>query len=401
MGDQQQGPQDFPIDGTVAPGFDPVREAFARNFADGYEVGASLAVEYQGEQVVDLWGGFADTVASIPWSRDTLVNVYSTTKGIAAAAFACLIDDGTIRYDEPVAEYWPELRAARNGLTVGQLLAHQGGLAGLQRELTVPDLFDWEQMISWLQEAEPLWEPGTAAGYHAITWGYLPGELCRRVAHASLGEVLARRVCEPLAADFHIGLAPEHFDRVAAVIGPNRAKRRPPPSGAARKPRATGGFEMPPLYRIALENPVIRPFADVGTANWRQADIAAANGHGNGRSIARIYGALSNAGKTGKPSQSIWSGSAAEQARREEPVEGKDLVLGRHIRRGRGFFLNAEGMYGPGPNAFGHSGAGGSLGFADPDKGLGFGYAMNQMQMGLDGDGRTTRLIKALYSCLD
>jgi CubicO group peptidase (beta-lactamase class C family) len=390
-------PQNFPIHGTVAPGFEDVREAFVRNFTDGYEMGASLAVEVQGERVVNLWGGYADADGTEPWQADTLVNVYSTTKGVAAAAFACLVQDGLIRYEDPVANHWPELRAAQRGLTVGQLLAHQGGLAGLRRELTVPDLLAWDQMINWLQEAEPLWEPGTAAGYHAITWGFLPGELCRRVSGASLGEILAQRVCRPLDADFHIGLDATHFDRVATVIGPNRARRRPPLSGGARKPRATGGFEMPPFYQIALENPVIRPFADVGTDSWRQAEIAAANGHGNGRSIARIYGALANAGNAGK---APWTTDTVALACQEEPVSGKDLVLGRHIRRGRGFFLNADDMYGPGTKSFGHSGAGGSLGFADPERALGFGYAMNQMQMGLDGDSRTTGLIAAVYNCL-
>jgi CubicO group peptidase (beta-lactamase class C family) len=387
----------FPVHGFVGPGFEAVRVAFERNFADGYEVGASFSAVLNGAVVVDLWGGFADAELTRPWQEDTIVNVYSTTKGIASATVALLAGEGALRYDTPVAEYWPELCAGAGGLTVGQLLAHQGGLCGLRRTLTVADLYAWDRMIGWLEEEEPHWEPGTAAGYHAVTWGYFPGELVRRITGKTLGTLLAERISGPLEADFHIGLAETERERVAHVIGPNRARAHANTDAKPRMP-AAATFTMPPLYSVALQNPVIRPHADVATPEWRRAEIAAANGHGNGRSIARIYGVLAAGGRyRGEP---IVAERGLVAAVHEEAAPGMDLVLGREMRRARGFLLNSYGMYGPGAGSYGHSGAGGSVGFADPERQLGVGYAMNQMQMGIDNDSRAGRLITALYGCL-
>jgi CubicO group peptidase (beta-lactamase class C family) len=388
---------EFSIDGWLAPGFEPLRAAFARNFDDAFEVGASFSAVVAGEIVADLWGGYVDADLTRPWQEETLVNVYSTTKGIASAVLAALAGDGSIDYAVPVAEYWPELRAGRGGLTVGRLLAHQGGLCGLRRTLAVSDLYHWERMVDWLAAEEPHWEPGSAAGYHAVTWGFLAGELVWRVTGKSLGTVLAERIAGPLGADFHVGLPDTEAHRVATMIGPNRTRAR---ANTGTKPRlsAVANFVMPPMYALALENPVIRPHADVSTPAWRRAEIAAANGHGNARGVARIYGMLAQEGRF--RGEALVSATGLAAATREEHVEGPDLVLGRVMRRARGFLLNSAGMYGPGPRAFGHSGAGGSVGFADPDRQLGFGYAMNQMQSGIDNDTRAGRLIKTLYECL-
>ncbi len=379
---------DFPIEGEVAPGFEAVRDVFATNFSDDVDVGASVCVmRAGGEVVVDLWGGYLDGAGRLPWTADTLVNVYSTTKGLAALAFATLVEEGLVTYETPVKDIWPELRAGASGLSIGDLLAHQGGLAGVSATLTVPDLYDWESMIARLEAQEPLWAPGKAAGYHAVLWGFLPGELALRLCGKSLGTLLAERLAAPFDADFFLGLPVSEQDRVAPMIGPNRARKQPDITALLNR-------EIPPHYAVALENPVIRPFKDASSSAWQSAEIAAANGQANARGIARIY-----AGVLGDRSPLSQATIAALTAERVGPLE-PDLVLGNPVRRGAGVILNTEAGYGPCYASFGHSGAGGSIGFADPDTGIGFGYAMNQMQTNLDNDTRGGRLIRAVYDCL-
>jgi CubicO group peptidase (beta-lactamase class C family) len=380
----------FPISGTVNPGFEPVREVFERNFHEDVEVGASLCIVHRGEMVVDLWGGFQDLAGELPWEAATLVNVYSSTKGIAAIAFATLIEDGLLSLEDPVSNYWPELRAAQGGLTVGQLLAHQGGLCGVDEPLEVADLYDWEKMTGLLERQAPYWEPGTAAGYHAVVWGYLPGEIVRRLCGCTLGELLKERVAGPLNADFYLGLPDERHHRVAPMVGPNRARIQPDPA-------LFTGQKVTPLYPVALQNPLIRPYQDASSAAWRRAEIASSNGHGSARGIATIYGSVA------APEQGSAILAAATLARLVEQRVGMedDLVLGRSVRRGAGVILNTNEGYGPNEDAWGHSGAGGSIGFADPQTGTGFGYVMNQMQNNIDDDTRSGRLIRAYFRCLE
>lgn len=376
---------DFPVHGEVAPGFERVREVFQANFTDDIEVGAGFSAYVGDELVADLWGGFTDRECSRPWQRDTLVNVYSTTKGIASLAFAQVVEAGLLDYDAPVSDVWPEFRAAANGLTIGQFLSHQSGVPGTRAKLSVSDLYDFEAMCERLAAEEPFWEPGTAAGYHAINWGFLAGELVRRVTGEMIGEWLRKRVAQPLGADFHIGLPASEHHRVASVIGPNHARIQPDLA-------ALMAMKMPEFYPVALQNPTVRPFKDVGSAQWRQADIAAANGHGTAQSVARLYqGALSG---------ELFNADTLAKLQQLEVGDDEDLVLGRPMRRGRGVIINTEQGYGPSPVAFGHAGAGGSVGFADPANGLSVGYVMNQMQPGIETDTRGKRLIDALYACL-
>jgi CubicO group peptidase (beta-lactamase class C family) len=383
-----QNPRQYPIHGTVAAGFEPVREVFERNFTDDVDVGASVCIVHDGETLVDLWGGYRDAAGETPWTSDTLVNVYSTTKGIAAIAFATLVEEGLLDYSDPVRDYWPELEATRDGLSVGDLLAHKGGLCGVDAPLAVADLYNWPKMVRLLEKQKPHWTPGTAAGYHAITWGYLPGELARRLTGKTLSELIRERLAQPFEAEFHLGLPPELADRVAPMIGPNRARKQPDLASLA-------GLEMPALYPIALQNPVIRPFQDASSAAWQQAEIAAANGQANARGIARIYAAAldTNSGPVGP--------RTAAALVEERVGMADDLVLGRPMRRGAGVILNTAQMYGPGERSWGHSGAGGSIGFADPDNRVAFGYAMNQMQNNIDDDTRGGRLLRAFYACLE
>lgn len=365
---------DFPVHGTTAPGFERVHDVFERNFTQDIEVGASFSAVVGGETVVDLWGGYQDRDCSRPWLADTLVNVYSTTKGVASATLATVVEDGALDYDAPVKNYWPEFRAGANGLTVGQFLSHQSGVCGLREPVTVADLYDWTRMTERIAAEEPHWEPGTAAGYHAILWGYLSGELVRRITGKSLGQLLRERIAGPLGADFHIGLPDAEHHRVADLIGPNHARKQPDPASLL-------GAKMPPLFRFALQNPSVRPWQDACTAPWRRAEIA------------RIYGALADG-------ERVLKRETIAAMTVEEWGMADDLVLGRPMRRGRGINLNTEGQYGPNPSAFGHNGAGGSIGFADPERRLGVGYAMNQMQPGIEADTRGNRLVRAVFECV-
>ncbi len=374
-----------PILGATASGFEPVREAFAQLFREGIEVGASLSIYRAGEPVVNLRGGSIDLAGEQPWTETTLVNVYSTTKGPAAIAFATLLDDGLIDYEAPVRRFWPELSAAADGLTVGDLISHRGGLCGVDESLSVEDLYDWPKMTRLLEVQTPFWTPGTASGYHAVTWGYLPGELIRRVAGETLSRRLQERICAPVHSDFHLGLADADCDRVAPLIGPNRAR--------IRRENETQSKSAPgPLHALALQNPLIRPYQDASSRLWQQAEIAASNGHGTAEGVARIYaGVLS-----GRLLSPVALAALLEERVGLEP----DLVLGHPIRRGAGVILNTAGMFGPSAEAWGHSGAGGSTGFADPATGTAFAYVMNQMR---DDEGERTRagrLIEAYYGCL-
>jgi|TARA_Y100000310_G_scaffold302039_2_gene339031 CubicO group peptidase (beta-lactamase class C family) len=383
--------QQVQIAGKVAKGFEKVKEAFAANW-QGIEVGASYSVVYQGEQVVDLWGGHQNREGSKDWQRDTLVNVYSTTKGMASLAMAILAEEGKLDYEALVVDYWPEFGAeGKHQVTVAQLLSHQAGVCGVSEKITVEDLYDWDKMVHLLAAQKPHWEPGTAAGYHAITWGYLAGELIRRITGQTLGQYFHNKVAAPLEADFYIGLPDSEMDRVADMIGPNHARIRPP-RGDGPPPK------MPQLYPVTLLNPSIRPYGDASSYAWRKAEIAAANGQANARGIARIYGALANGGEI--DGVKIISREAIEIAVQQEVGDQKDLVIGMPMRRARGFILNSAGGYGPSNRAFGHSGAGGSTGFADPDANIGIGYAMNQMESNPAAVPRSNLLLDATYACL-
>ena len=381
---------DITIEGHVAAGFEPVRDIFAE-FWEDIEVGASCCALHQGEIVVDIWGGFKSPEMTTLWQSDTLINVYSTTKGMASLAIAILFDEGLIDYDEKVIAYWPEFGAeGKQDVTVGQLLSHQAGLCGVETKLEVADLYDFDKMVNLLAAQKPLWEPGTAVGYHAITWGYLTGELVRRITGKTLGQYFREKVAEPLGADFYIGLPDSEMSRCGTLIGPNRARK---------KPRMTEVPKMPDLYPISLQNPSIAPYRDASSDVWRRAEIAAANGQANARGIARIYAALANGGLLN--GTKIISPEAIAESRKLEVDGEMDLVVGVPVRRARGFMLNIEGAYGPFNDSFGHGGAGGSSGFADPHNNVGFGYAMNQMQADAAATPRSMKLVECLYQCID
>ena len=370
------------IAGKVAPGFEPVRDAFAANFErpEAYrDLGAALAVYRHGECVVDLWGGHADRARTRPWTRDTLVNLWSTTKGIAALCVARLVDRGALGYADRVSDHWPAFAAAGKAeVTVAQLLSHQAGLPGYADPISVEDLFDQPRSAARLAAQAPLWPPGTANGYHAVTWGVLAAELVRRVDGRTIGRFLAEELAGPAGADVHIGLRPALGDRVAELVPPDQ-------------PVDLGALELNPAMVMALASPSLDPDRANAT-DWRAAELPALNGHGSAQGIARLYAAALSGALCSADTLAAMTGVAADRV---------DLVLGFNPQWGMGVASNATGMFGPLPDVFGHSGWGGSFGCAHRESGIAIGYALNHMGPELVGDPRATALCAAVFECVD
>lgn len=383
------------VHGQCQPAFEPVRDAFSAILASGVEVGAALAVRVDGEPVVDLWGGHADAARTRPWERDTLVNLYSVGKGVTAVCALRLVEDGLLDLEAPVATYWPEFaEAGKARLPVKYLLTHQAGLPAIATPLPANAWSEWGVMTAALAAQAPWWEPGAGHGYHTNTQGVLVGEVVRRITGQTLGAYLREHIAGPAGIDFFIGLP--------AALEPRCAEVLPlPVDGELGRllGMKTDGLEGWPLMRVnAYRNPPgISGTAVVNTRAWRAAELPSANGHGNARAVARLYAALAGDGSVDGVhilSPAIVARAAAEQ------VYGDDIVLQRPTRFGLGFQLTmAERRLGPGPCAFGHFGAGGSLGFADPDARLAFGYAMNQGRAGWQYE-HVRRLIDLVYAAL-
>ena len=378
-----------PLGGTCDPRFSVVRDAFAENFAHRGELGASFCLRIDGAVVVDLWGGWQDAAQQRPWQRDTLVNVFSVGKAVAAVCVARLVGQGRLAYDDVVAAVWPEFAAAGKGdITVRHLLSHQAGLPSVRAPLPPGSVFDHEVMCAALEAQAPWWEPGSAHGYHVNTFGVLVGELVRRVSGASLGAMVRDEIAGPLGADLHIGLTDADLARVADFVG-------------LVEPAPTGPPDMTEAQRMELHAyfnpPEFSGSGVVNTTRWRQAELPSTNGHATADGIARVYGALVAGGRLGGVDV-VDPGSLAEAT--AEAVYGDDLVLHRPSRFGLGFQLTQpERLLGPNPGAFGHFGAGGSLGFCDPEADLAFGYAINTMGPRWQNP-RNGALIDACYECL-
>jgi CubicO group peptidase (beta-lactamase class C family) len=390
------------IHGQCDPRFEAVRQVFAENLESGNDLGAGVAFTLHGKPVVDLWGGFLDLEHTRAWERDTLVNLYSTTKGMTAICAHQLVERGQLDVDAPVAEYWPEFAAAgKASIPVRQLLCHQAGLPAIRKPLETSVLYDWEALTAALAEQEPWWEPGTRHGYHALTFGHLVGEVIRRVSGQSVGQFFRENVAQPLDADFQIGLPDKDHARTSTLHG--RLIGGDPKASGSKIPEPLKAFmrdmaDPTTMTGGAFNNPRIPPDA-VNSAEWRRAEIPAANGHGTARSLARIYGALACGGEV--DGVRILDGKSIDRAI-EVQAEGPDAVLGgMPMRFGLGFMLRSPIMpLSPSPRAFGHPGAGGSIGMADPDAGVGFGYTPNKMQMGLVGGAGAFAMLKAFFEAL-
>lgn len=379
-----------PIHGECTERFAPVRRAFERNFRRHGELGASVAVYQDGEPVVDLWGGFADAARTRPWERDTLVHVASTTKGLTALCLHRLADEGRLDLDAPVAHYWPEFaQAGKAGLPVHMLLSHRAGLPAIRRRLPREARYDWERMCAALAAEAPWWEPGTRHGYHAMTFGWLVGEVLRRIDGRSVGTFLREEIATPLGIDFHIGLSPAKEARCADVVWQGNGGGNP----LLKKARKASA-----MADLAFSNPPGGP-DEFNSEGWRRSEIPAANGHANARAIARAYAALACGGSL--DGVRLLGPDQLALATTEQAF-GPDAVLADYpMRYALGFLLGHPRMpFGPSPRAFGHPGMGGSLGVCDPDARLGFGYAMNCVQSGMAGDARGFALLHAVYACL-
>jgi CubicO group peptidase (beta-lactamase class C family) len=367
--------------GSVAPGFERVAEAFAQNFEDGAELGAGFAATLEGETVVDLWGGYADRNKTKLWDADTLVPVYSTTKAIAALAIGRLVDRGALDYEQPVAEVWPEFAAGGKAeITLAEALSHRAGLCGFKDPIDPALWLDPPALAAALAPLEPLWPPGGQSGYHPLTWGYIAGEIVRRATGKSLGQHLADDFCEPHGIDFWIGLPDEEHDRCAEIQKPKTAP-------------ALG--DVTELKRIAFLTKWSAP--DRGGALWRRIEIPSANGHGTALAVAHLYGVFANGGAL---NGETLIGREAFDAMTRVRVDNEDLVLPSRVQFGAGPMRNVQGFYGPNPNTIAHSGWGGSMGLGDPDRRLSAGYVMNKQDHHLQGDPRARRLIEALYACV-
>ncbi|MGW6140545.1 serine hydrolase domain-containing protein [Streptomyces sp. NPDC055144] len=381
------------IQGHCDARFDAVRAAFEENFEEREELGAAVTVLIDGAPVVDLWGGWADAARTRAWERDTVVNVWSTTKGPTALCAHILIDRGLLDPDAPVATYWPEFAAAgKEGVLVRHLLSHRAGLAGLRESHSLEQLFDWELTTSRLAAQEPWWEPGSVSGYHALTYGFLVGEVVRRVSGLLPGAFLEREVTGPLGIDFTIGLPDKEAGRAAELVHP-RAQ--------ATSEQAAIFSQLAPAALAALTNPIAGA-SEANTAAWRAAEIPAANGHGTARAVAALYAIVAGKGRSGD--RQILSPEGAERIR-EGQGSCRDLVLGagftHETELGLGLWLSGpNGSYGPNPRAVGHDGFGGSFGSADPESGVAMGYVMNRMGPHIADDPRKMALISAVYDAL-
>jgi CubicO group peptidase (beta-lactamase class C family) len=390
------------VEGHCDARFAPIRDLFEASFASGEEIGAAIAFVLDGDLVVDLWGGHRDVAQTQPWQRDTIVNTYSTTKGMTAICAHQLVERGLLDLDAPVARYWPEF--AQNGkgdIPVRWLLCHKAGLPAIKKPLAMEALWDWDAMTAALAEQEPWWEPGTRHGYHALTFGHLVGEVIRRASGKSVGTWFREQVAGPLDADFQIGLAPEEDARVSDTYGTLAPPA--PAQGGPVIPGPLGDFlrdmtDPTTMAGAAFNNPPGR--ADrVNTREWRGAEIPAANGHGTARALATIYGALARGGELG--GARVLARESIDAARTEQAF-GPDAVLGGlPMRFGLGFMLRQDFMpISPNAGAFGHPGAGGSIGMADPDAKVGFGYVMNKMKLGLVGGPGAFAVLNRFYELL-
>jgi CubicO group peptidase (beta-lactamase class C family) len=368
------------VQGFAREQYAPVRAAFANNLASGVDVGAALCVTVEGETVVDVWGGYADSAAVRPWHRDTIVNVYSTTKTVTALIALLLADRGELDFDAPVARYWPEFAAnGKHGVKVSHLMSHSAGLPGWQQPMRTEDLYDWEKATTLLAAQATEWEPGTASGYHALTQGYLIGEVVRRITGRSLGTVLRDEIAGPLHADFHIGLPASEESRVADLI--------PPPDGPPPRLTATD------LQARVAANPAPQ-ISQVNSRAWRGAEIPAAGGTGNARSVAQLHAILANGGIVN--GRRFMSEDGCRRAL-DLQVSGRDLILDMPLRFGMGFALGDHLM--PNANTLYWGGYGGSLAIIDLDAHTTFCYVMNKMS-GTATDLRGLGLAMAMWEAM-
>ena len=371
------------IHGPCDPRFGAVRDAFAANFAEGKELGARFAFSVDGEIVVDLWSGWADRKQTVPFDDHTLTIIFSTTKAVAATMIARLVEQGRLRWDQPVAEVWPAFAAKGKGaVTVEQMISHQAGLPGFVEQIDPKLWYEPATIAAMLAAKAPMWPPGSASGYHALTVGYLVGELFRRVDGRSLGTALREDIAGPAGLDLWIGLPDSEHGRCSELKPPTAMAQ----FGEVTDPR-----------RAAFLSPWAGPSGRRGE-DWRRIEVPSANGHATAEALARFMGALATDGTLG--GVHVLSNAGVRELGRER-IRGQDLVLPFEISWGAGFMRNLpDHFFGPGEATIGHSGWGGSCAFADPERRVAGAYVMNRQDIHLIGDPRSRRLIEAAYASL-
>ena len=383
------------IQGTVNEGYGAVADAFAQNFEDANELGAGFCLHVNGESVVDIWAGVADKASGRAWDDQTLQLVFSTTKGAAAICIARLVQDGKLSYDDKVSDHWPEF--AQNGkgdITVSQMMSHQAGIPAVDAQLTFEDLMAVGPVVEALAAQAPMWEPGTAHGYHAVTYGWLAGELLRRIDGRTLGTYFNEEIAGPLGLDFWIGLPEEHEARVS-TLAPSPPPSDPETLQLMLKVAGPGTMGFRALFMDGLLmalDPAQNPF---NTRAVHATEMPAANGITNARSLSRMYAAT-----IGDVDGVRILQPETVDAMRAEQVLAADKSLVVETRFGHGMMLHHDLSEMIAEGAYGHAGAGGSLGYAHPESGVAYGYVMNQMGGDIAGDPRTRRLNAAVRSCL-
>jgi len=375
------------LSGTCDARFGAVREALERNIDSGEEVGASIVVDLDGEIAVDLWGGFRDEAGTQPWTRDTITNVWSTTKTVTSLAALMLVERGQLDVDAPVAAYWPEFAAnGKQDVLVRHVMSHTSGVSGLDQPAVPEDLYDWEKSTARFAAQAPWWTPGAASGYHALNFGHLIGEVLRRITGSSLRQFVADEIAGPLGADFQIGAAESDWERIADVI--------PPPP----LPFDLAALGPDSLVVKTFTGPAVEA-SEANTPAWRRADIGAANGHGNARSVARILSALPRGGAV--DGVRLLSPDTIGLVFREQAY-GVDQVLGVPMRFGIGYGLPVPETipYIPEGKICYWGGWGGSMIVMDLDRGMTIAYMMNKMAPGIIGSPRAEEYSRAIYDAL-
>jgi CubicO group peptidase (beta-lactamase class C family) len=391
------------IHGWTAPGFEGVRDVFRANFDKGAEVGAAFAAYHRGTKVVDLWGGIADPDTGRPWEEDTIILVFSTTKGMTAVCANMLAQEGLLDTDAPVVTYWPEFgRNGKEDIPVSYLLSHQAGLAWVDGDMTLEEMLSWEPVIEALQDQHPHWEPGAEHGYHATTYGWLVGEVIRRVAGRSVGTYLREEIADPLGLDMWIGLPESEEPRVAPLISmlptgiTMDTLREKPDDPLVQLLTAFIGPDTELGKALFAPGFAMKEFEAYNSRAVRAAEIPAANGVTDARSVARMYAACVSE----VDGIRLLTPEQVERATTRLTEGPNRILMGMDIQFGLGFMLRSDLINLGGPRSFGHFGAGGSVGWADPDAELAFGYVMNRMDLGLAGDTRSYDLINACYEAL-
>ena len=373
------------IHGECDPQFSKVKETFEKLYQEDREIGSCFAVYKDGNPLVNLWGGFQDKEKTKPWQKDNLVTVYSTTKGVAAFCIALAMEKGLLKYEEKVSTYWPEFSSnGKEDITIGMLMSHQAGICSPETR-NVEDYYNQSLMAEKLAGMTPIWEPGTASGYHSMTFGWLTSELILRVTGKSLGTFFREEVGDQHEIDFFIGLPESEDHRVAELVpfdivrSENSEQQQVELTDAQKSQRNSAGT-------LDIQN----------TKAWRQAEIPSANGQGNAGGLAKLYSLIVPEDNSLK----LLKDDTVNQMTTMQ-IEGRDLVLAVQVRWGVGFILNKHKIiYGPVEGAFGHSGYGGSCAFGDPENKIGVSYVMNRMLDNFNADGRSIELINATYDCL-